>query len=185
MSDSQILVVDVSATAEESAELGRRIIDWLHTTGVVDPTRPAPTGWPDIIAVGPRWRDTCAATPSHEPTGVTVDLGPMIHTPVENVGSTAACPHCDARFGMSAWIDAAEGVLTAWVHGSGDDVVACPECRAAVRVHEWRWPDGEPWAAGTLAVAFWNWPPPLREDFLSRMRAVLDGHDLRVINVHM
>ncbi|MFT4199122.1 hypothetical protein [Gordonia sp. (in: high G+C Gram-positive bacteria)] len=116
--------------------------------------------------------------------GVEVSVGPLVHLPVENTGQQAVCPTCDRRFDTATWIEAADPVFTAWIQGSGMDVLPCPACGAALRTHEWRWVDGEPWALGNLGVTFWNWPEP-GDEHHERLRELFDGHQTCVIRAHL
>ncbi|MFT3900137.1 MAG: hypothetical protein QM728_07845 [Gordonia sp. (in: high G+C Gram-positive bacteria)] len=183
MSDSQIVVVDLDVSAADAPAVAERVRQWLLDEQII--VDEAESDWRDVDRAGPGWRATTEpGVGGASPDGIGATVGPHVHLPAENIGSSARCPVCGALVDSGAWVELASPVFTEWIEGSGVDRVPCPSCGAGHRTHGWLWDDGEPWALGFLGLTFWNWPE-LSDDFLARLRHNLDGHETCVINVHL
>lgn len=181
--DSQILIADLTvADTTAAATLAASVREWLCEEGVIDVDEAQSDKWSNTTLPGPRW--TATTDGQYEPDGVALSVGPEVHVPMANVGQAAICPRCGSYVATKEWVDASSEMLTAWVHGSGIDNRPCPSCGAELRVSDWNWDDGEPWALSYLAIEFWNWPP-LNVRFIADLRAALGDHEIAVIRVHI
>ncbi|MCL2582368.1 MAG: zinc-ribbon domain-containing protein [Streptosporangiales bacterium] len=172
-------LVDIEATADEAAVLGKSLIDWLLHTGVIagEPSNDCVLGG-DGYRPGERYA-TALADPSED-----WFLGPGVNgvraTTESNVfhagqlGVHVECPRCQNEVDFE---DAIVPGIDDWLFDGGTGIRPCPGCGTRFTLNGWNWQP--PWAFGYLGLEFWNWPL-LSKQFIASVGERL-GHRLVVV----
>ncbi len=165
MSDNSQVIVDVEATEDQARHLAENIREWLVGSGIVQAVpSDCILGKGQGYAPGPRYQAALAPGWTHHLlrlrlNGLSIEIGRQVVDAGGN-GLELTCTGCGATFSPgSEWADA----VGAWFDGDDNASFACPSCRAAHRLTDWRGP--WQWGFGHLALRFWNWPP-LAKSFL-------------------
>jgi tetratricopeptide (TPR) repeat protein len=198
-------VVDIQATAQDSASSARTITDWLISAGIVDAERtPCVPGKSGGYAPGASWqtavaeafppdylaasRRTTARARRRRPRndrqrrfhGVEIAVGPAARHSL--TVRTVTCPRCatNVRMRMNGHLTAnwedLEDAISFWQEG-GPGIWTCPACDDSVSLRDWQF--DPPMAFGHLALRFWNWPP-LAPEFVAELSRRL-GHRVVLI----
>ncbi|GAA0273441.1 hypothetical protein GCM10010302_08800 [Streptomyces polychromogenes] len=176
MSDSAIIIVELTVPAGDAPARAADVADWLVERRIVRPNdRPDPLWRPSRYVPGP---DAAAAVrdPRHDtgPLGDGVDVigRRQVHGPGGNY-TPPACPNCS----VSLDPDTHFTLVETWLART-EPHVTCESCATAALLGDW----SGPWAlhVANLAVRFHNWPP-LSEAFILELGDRL-GPRLRLIH---
>ncbi|GAA2644315.1 MULTISPECIES: hypothetical protein [Streptomyces] len=177
MSDSAIIVAELTVPAREAPARAAATAAWLLDQGVIRPEdRPDPLWRPSPYVPGPA-AQAALADRRHAPddaVGDGVDLLDQrrIHHPGGNY-TPPGCPHCAVPLDE----DAHTVLIRTWFDRE-EPLVTCAHCGAAALLGDWT---GQ-WAVlvSHLAVRFTNWPP-LGDAFLRELHTRL-GPRCRLIH---
>ncbi|MER6445684.1 hypothetical protein DEJ51_14640 [Streptomyces venezuelae] len=177
MSDSAIIVAELTVPAREAPDRAAATADWLLEEGIIRTNdRPDPLWRPSRYVPGPT-ASTALADRRHTPgdaVGDGVDLldRRQVHDPGGNY-TPPGCPRCAVPLDE----DTHTALILPWFDGD-EPLATCAHCGAAALLGDWT---GH-WAVlvSNLAVRFTNWPP-LGDAFLRALHARL-GPRCRLIH---
>ncbi|MFG2977353.1 hypothetical protein ACGFYY_30755 [Streptomyces sp. NPDC048331] len=175
MSDSAIIVAELTVPAREAPDRAAATAAWLLEEGVIRPNdRPDPLWRPSRYDPGPAAATALADRRVDGAVGDGVDIldRRQIHDPGGNY-TPPGCPRCAVPLDA----DAHTALILPWLDRD-EPLVTCAHCGAAALLGDWT---GH-WAVlvADLAVRFTNWPP-LGDAFLRELHTHL-GPRCRLIH---
>ncbi|MFD7443079.1 hypothetical protein [Streptomyces sp. NPDC059909] len=155
MSDSAIIVAELTTSAEEAPARAAAVADWLLDQRIIQPNdQPDPLWWPSQYIPGPA--AAAAVRDLRHNTGLIGDgIDILDHRQVHDPGGNytpPTCPNCTTPFDEDAHIT----LIKTWLDRT-EPLVTCENCATATLLGDWT----GPWAihVANLAVRFHNWPP--------------------------
>ncbi|MEV8533857.1 hypothetical protein [Streptomyces sp. NPDC051211] len=155
MSDSAIIIAELTVSAQEAPARAAAAAAWLLEQQIIEPNdQPDPLWRPSQYLPGPA--AAAALRDFHRNTGLVgdgIDIldERQIHDPGGNY-TPPACPNCTTPLDEDAHIT----LVKPWLE-QAEPIVTCENCAAAALLGDWT----GPWAVhiANLAVRFDNWPP--------------------------
>lgn len=155
MSDSAIIIAELTVSAEDAPAQAADVADWLVRQRIIQPNdRPDPLWRPSRYVPGP---DAAAADRDLRRNigpigdGVAIIDQRQVHDPGGNY-TPPACPNCSTLLDQNTHIT----LIETWLERTEPNVT-CENCATATLLGDW----SGPWAihVANLAVRFHNWPP--------------------------
>lgn len=166
MSDSLVLLLDKTVSADDASAVGDRLLGAMIDEGIVQ-SKPndrcvlVGLGYPP----GPRLRDLYRFGERELPywelrtCGVRVRVENYVNFWAFPVFERSNCPRCGSEFrdDFAPLMDALYDAVATFVNENELNDIVCPRCEARVPADEWTTvPDV---GICRLAIEFWNWPP--------------------------
>lgn len=183
MSDSAQILVAIDCPADEAAEHGEAVLEWLVEHGIVQRALSDCVLGGDGRGYAPGPEMSRAVDGDADLTrqlwtnGLAIVLGRTIFDGGENE-IELRCPRCGTTFEpRDGWSKAVDS----WAAGDDEARYSCPSCGFEQPLREWDGPWA--WVFAHLGLEFWNWPP-LKREFVDQLSSLLPGR-LRLVHQHL
>lgn len=174
-------LVDRDVAGQEEAErLAQRVVDYLVTSGIIEPSLSDCVLGRDKVGYAPgrNWREACdekwasgLRLEEYLSNGLEITTGRNVSVNPQG-DFRASCPACHAEIPMdNVWAAVGD-----WYDG-GAGLVGCAGCGTQESVAEL---DLTSLGVGMLTFTFWNWPQ-LSDQFVAKVGELL-GHRVALIS---